>query len=151
MTSFRALRELLLAEQVLCTFDPTRRPWVTTDTSQTAIAATLTQVDTKGNHQPVVFESHRLTAAEQTYPAHNLELLAVVHALLVWRHYLLGSGAPRRPGNLTDFTICTNNQEVTWLLSKKDLSSLHARCWTTWPSSASTWYTSLGTATPMTS
>ena len=151
VTIFRALRELLSAEQVLCTFDPTRRPWVTTDTSQTAIAATLTQVDTKGNHQPVVFESHRLTAAEQTYPAHNLELLAVVHALLVWLHYLLGSVAPRRPGNLTDFTICTNNQAVTWLLSKKDLSSLHARCWTTWPSSASTWYTSLGTATPMTS
>ena len=51
----------------------------------------------------------------------------MVHALRVWLHYLLGSGAPRRPGNLTDFTIHTDNQAVTWLHSKKDLSSLHAR------------------------
>ena len=65
--------------------------------------------------------------AEQAYPAHNLELLAVVHELRVWQHYLLGSGAPRRPGNLTNFTICTDNQVVTWLCSKKDLSRLHAR------------------------
>ena len=79
-----ALRELLPAAQVLCTFDPTRRPWVATDASQTAIAATLTQVDSEGNHQPVAFESRCLTVAEQAYPAHNLELLVVVHALCVW-------------------------------------------------------------------
>ena len=51
----------------------------------------------------------------------------MVHALRVWHHYLLGSGAQLQPGCLTDFTIHTDNQEVTWLLSKKDLSSLHAR------------------------
>ena len=51
----------------------------------------------------------------------------MVHALRVWLHYLLGSGAPRRPGNLTDFTISTYNQAVTWLRSKKDLSCRHAR------------------------
>ena len=62
-TSFTALQELLLVAQVLCTFYPTWRPWVTTDASQTAIAATLTQVDAKGNHRPVVFESRSLTAA----------------------------------------------------------------------------------------
>ena len=74
----------------------------------------------------VAFDSLHLTVTEQAYPAHNIELLAVVHALRVWRHYLLGSGAPRRPGNLTDFTVSTYNQAVTWLHSKKDLS-LHAR------------------------
>ena len=75
----------------------------------------------------MTFESSSLTVAEHAYPAHNLELLAVVHALCVWRHYLLGSGAPLQPGDLTDFTICTDNQVVTWLRSKKDLSLLHAR------------------------
>ena len=84
-------------------------------------------MDAEGNYRPVEFESRRLTVAEQAYTAHNLELLALVHALRVWRHYLLGSGAPRRPGNLTDFTIRTDNQAVTWLRSKKDLSRLHAR------------------------
>ena len=121
-----ALQELLLAAPVLCTFDPTRRPWVTY-ASQTAIAATLTQVDAKGNHWPVAFESRCLMVTEQAYPAHNLELLAVVHALRVWQHNLLGSGALLRPGDLTDFTVSTYNQAVTWLRSKKDLSRLHAR------------------------
>ena len=51
----------------------------------------------------------------------------MVHALSVWRHYLLGSGAPQLPGDLTGGTIRTDNQVVTWLCSKKDLSCLHSR------------------------
>ena len=125
--SFIALRELLSGAPVLRTFNQTRQQCVTTDASQTAITVTLTQVDTEGNHWPVEFESRSLTAAEQTYPAHNLELLEVVHALSMWRHYLLGSGAQWLPGDLTGGTICTDNQAVTWLRSKKDLSLLHAR------------------------
>ena len=54
-TSFMALQELLLVEPVLSTFNQTWRPWVTTEASQTAIAATLTLEDAKGNHQPVTF------------------------------------------------------------------------------------------------
>jgi hypothetical protein len=52
----------------------------------------------------------KLTAAEQAYPTHVLELLAVVHALQVFRHYPLGSGAPRLPGVCSDFTLLTDNQ-----------------------------------------
>ena len=69
-----------------------------------AITATFTQVDTEGNLRQVVFESSCLTEAEQAYPAHKLELLAVVHALSVWRNYLLESGVPRQSGDLTNFT-----------------------------------------------
>ena len=87
-----ALQELLLVEPVLSTFNQTWRPWVTTEASQTAIAATLTQVDSKGNLWPVEFKSCCLMAAEQTYHAHNLELLAVVHALSVWRTTSWGWG-----------------------------------------------------------
>jgi hypothetical protein len=28
---------------------------------------------------------------EQNYPTHDLELAAVVHALKLWRHYLMGA------------------------------------------------------------
>jgi hypothetical protein len=28
---------------------------------------------------------------EEHYPTHDLELAAVVHALKIWRHYLLGN------------------------------------------------------------
>jgi hypothetical protein len=59
----------------------------------------------------------RVTATERNYPAHVLELLAVVHALRVFKHYLLGSGAPRPlgcgPGS--DYDLRTDNQAITWL------------------------------------
>ena len=34
--------------------------------------------------------SRQLRKHEQNYPTHDLELAAVVHALKIWRHYLLG-------------------------------------------------------------
>ena len=75
----------------------------------------------------MAYESRKLTEAEQAYPAHVLELLAVVHALRVFRHYLLGSGAPRPPGVLSDFTLRTDNQAVTWLRTKRDINRFLAR------------------------
>ena len=65
---------------------------LTTDASNVAVAVILTQPDDEGHQHPVAYESRKLTAAEQNYPAHVLELLAVVHALRVFRRYLLGGG-----------------------------------------------------------
>ena len=107
---------------MLRTFDSSRRSIVTTDASEVAIAAVLTQPDDAGVHHPVAYESRKLTAAEQAYPAHVLELLAVVHAFRVFRHYLLGSGAPRPPGVRSDFTLRTDKQAVTWLHTKRDVN-----------------------------
>ncbi len=51
------------------------------------------------HRDPVAYESCKLTAVEQAYPAHVLELqvLAVVHAFRGFRHYLLGSQLPPPP------------------------------------------------------
>ncbi len=70
------------------------------DASGVAVAAILTQPDDDGQQHPVAYESCKLTAAERSYPAHVLELLAVVHAMRVFKHYLrlLGSKAPRPLG-----------------------------------------------------
>ena len=38
----------------------------------------------------VAYTSRRLKPNERNYPTHNLELAVVVHALLTWRHLLLG-------------------------------------------------------------
>ena len=120
------------------TFDPARRTVLTTDASEVAIAAVLTQPDDEGLHHPVAYESRKLTPAEQAYPLHVLELLAVVHALRVFRHYLLGSGAPRPEGVRSDFTIRTDNQAVSWLRTKRDINRFMARCWMSWRSSVLT-------------
>ena len=92
--SFDALKELLSTAPVLRTWDPSRRAVLTTDASGVAVSAILTQADDAGRQHPVAYESRKLTTTERNYPAHVLELLAVVHALRVFKHYLLGSGAP---------------------------------------------------------
>ncbi len=66
--------------------------------SSRAVEAILTQPDDEGLQHPVAYKSHKLTAAELNYPAHVLELLAVMHTLLVFKHYLLGGGTPRQEG-----------------------------------------------------
>jgi hypothetical protein len=38
----------------------------------------------------VAYASRQLRKHEEKYPAHNLELEAVVHALKIWRHYIIG-------------------------------------------------------------
>jgi hypothetical protein len=38
----------------------------------------------------VSYASHQLRKHEENYPTHDLELATVVHALKIWRHYLIG-------------------------------------------------------------
>jgi ribonuclease HI len=39
----------------------------------------------------VTYASRQLRKHEENYPTHDLELPAVVHALKIWRHYLIGN------------------------------------------------------------
>ena len=38
----------------------------------------------------IAYASRQLRKHAQNYPTHDLELAAVVHALKIWRHFLLG-------------------------------------------------------------
>ena len=125
--SFDALKLALSSAPVLRTFDPARRAVLTTDASNIAVAAILTQPDDEGRQHPVAYESRKLTAAERNYPAHVLELLAVVHALRAFRHYLLGGGAPRPEGCWSDFDLRTDNQAITWLKTNRHLNKMYVR------------------------
>jgi ribonuclease HI len=40
--------------------------------------------------QVVCYASRQLRNHEENYATHDLELAAVVHALKIWRHYLIG-------------------------------------------------------------
>ena len=79
---------------------------VSTDASGQAIGGVLTQED-----RPVAYESRKLRPHELNYPTHDLELLAIVHALKMWRHYLLG----RR------FELHTDHKSLKWLFTQPDL------------------------------
>ncbi len=125
--SFDSLKQALSSAPVLRTFDPSRRSILTTDASGLAVAAILTQPDDTGYQHPIAYESRKLTAAERNYPAHILELLAVVHALRVFRYYLLSSGAPRPDGCWSDFDLRTDNQAITWLKTNRHLNKMYVR------------------------
>ncbi|KAK3041025.1 hypothetical protein RJ639_026737 [Escallonia herrerae] len=66
---------------------------------------------------PVAYESRKLNEAERRYTTHEKELLAVVHCLRVWKHYLLGSS----------FIVRTDNTAVSHFLSQSKLSLKQAR------------------------
>ena len=38
----------------------------------------------------ICYESRKLKEHEKNYATHDLELAAIVHALKMWRHYLMG-------------------------------------------------------------
>ena len=65
----------------------------------------------------MAFESRKMNPAEQNYPTHERELLAIIHALRTWRHYLLG----RR------FTIVSDHHSLKFLQTQPNLSKRQAR------------------------
>ncbi|KAJ9522820.1 hypothetical protein QJQ45_023603 [Haematococcus lacustris] len=92
---------------------------VKTDASLFAIGAVLTQQDSSDAEYVVAYESRKLNPAQVNYPAHERELLAVLHALTTWRHYLLG-----RP-----FIVETDNSATTHVLTQSNLTGRQMR-WT---------------------
>jgi RNase H-like domain found in reverse transcriptase len=88
-----------------------------TDGSQTGTGAVLQQRDDNGVTRPVAYMSHKLNAAEQNYPTHERELLAIVQALKLWRPYLLGHR----------FTVLTDHNPLRYLQTQSILSRRQVR------------------------
>jgi len=61
------------------------------DASDYATGAILEQEDAFGRSHPVAYYSKSLQPAECNYKIHDKELLAIVHALTHFRHYLQGN------------------------------------------------------------
>ena len=65
----------------------------------------------------IAYESKKLKDHEQQYSTYDLELNAVVHALRVWRHYLLGK----------NFILRTDHNSLTSYFKQFDLNARQAR------------------------
>ncbi len=89
---------------------------IQTDASGFAVGAALMQNIGNGL-QPIAFLSHKLNDAQTRYTTHEQELLAVIHALKEWRHYLSG----------TTFTVQTDHQSLIWLQSQQHLTKRQRR------------------------
>ena len=66
----------------------------------------------------VAYASRQLKVHEKNYPTHDLELAAVVHALKIWRHYLIGNKCE----------IYTDHKSLKYIFTQSELN-LRQRRW----------------------
>ncbi|WVZ48654.1 hypothetical protein U9M48_000075 [Paspalum notatum var. saurae] len=83
---FRELKKLLTTAPVLAQPDVTKPFDVYCDAFGQGLGCVLMQ-----EGRVIAYASRQLRKHEANYPTHDLELAAVVHALKIWRHYLLGN------------------------------------------------------------
>ena len=85
------LKRAVLDPPCLLIADPALPFELAADACDVAVGATLMQRSGPEDRlRPVAFESKKLSAAEINYPIREKELLAIVHACRVWRHFLHG-------------------------------------------------------------
>jgi hypothetical protein len=106
------LKKLLATAPVLAQPDIDKSFDVYCDASGIGIGGILMQDD-----RAIVYASRQLQQHDEHYPTHDLELLVVVHALKVWRHYLLD--------NLVH--IYTDHKSLKYLFTQPDLNMRQRR------------------------
>jgi hypothetical protein len=82
------------------------------DTSGSGLGCVLMQ-----EGRVIAYASTQLHQHEEHYPTHDLELVVVVHALKIWRHYLLGN-------------IChiyTDHKSLKYILTQSELNMRQRR------------------------
>ena len=97
---------------VLRIVDPDGDFVVCTDASKEGLGGILLQ-----NDHAISYESWKLKEHEKNYPTHDLELAAIIHALKMWRHYLMGR----------KFLLKTDNMSLKYLFDQADLNARQAR------------------------
>jgi hypothetical protein len=114
--AFQELKDALSSPPVLVIPDPSKEFTIQADASDYAIGAVLCQDQGKGL-QPIAYESRKLNDAERNYPTHDREMLAIIHAFKVWRHYLAGSKT----------TVQTDHEALKYISTQPTLSKRQAR------------------------
>jgi hypothetical protein len=85
MKAFWRLKELLKKELILKVSDMDMNFLVCTNASKEGLGGVLMQ-----DIRVIAYILRKLKRHEDNYVMHDLELLAIVYALKVWRHYLVG-------------------------------------------------------------
>ena len=110
--SFKQLKRMLVKALVL--MQPTSRKEYTlySDASSIGLGCVLMQ-----DGKVVAYASRQLKPHEQNYPTQDLELVAVVFALKLWRHYLYEEKC----------RIYTDHKSLKYLLTQKELNLRYRR------------------------
>jgi hypothetical protein len=110
--AFHALRQHLTTTPVLAQPDSSKPFDVYCDASGTGLGCVLMQ-----DNRVIAYASRALRPHEQNYPTHDLELVVVVHALKMWRHYLMG----------THYNNFTDHKSLKYIFTQADLNMRQRR------------------------
>jgi hypothetical protein len=105
--AFHTLRTLLTSTPILAQPDIDKPFDVYCDALGTCLGCVLTQ-----EGRVIAYALHQLRKHEFNYPTHDLELVALVHALKIWRHYLLGNVC----------NIYTDHKSLKYIFTQLELS-----------------------------
>jgi hypothetical protein len=105
--NFDELRKRLTTALVLVMPDIHKSFDIYCDASKQGLGCVLMQ-----EGHVIAYASCQLRKHEQNYPTHDLELAAVVHALKIWRHYLLGHRCQ----------IYTDLKSLKYIVTQNDLN-----------------------------
>jgi hypothetical protein len=81
---FNLLKELVASVSILKIANPNENFLICTDACKERFGGVLTQ-----NGHVISYESIKLKEHERNYVTHDLELVFIVYALNMWRHYLM--------------------------------------------------------------
>jgi hypothetical protein len=110
--AFHTFRQHLTTSPVLAQPDNNKPFDVYFDASGTGLGCVLMQ-----DNWVIAYASRALRPHEQNYLTHDLELAVMVHALKMWRHYLMG----------THCNIFTDHKSLKYIFTQADLNMRQRR------------------------
>jgi hypothetical protein len=105
--SFNQLKFRLMSPLVLVMLDLQKRFDIYCDVCRLGLGCVLMQ-----EGHVIAYASFQLWKHELNYPTHDLELASIVHALKIWRHYIIG----------TKCQVYTDHKSLKYIFTQKDLN-----------------------------
>src|SRR6266481_755926 len=104
--AFDALKKAITSTPILTFPSQSSHFCLKCDASNFVTGAVLSQAQADGTHQPIAFMSKGFSDAEHNYQIHNKEMLAIMHALDKWHHFLEGA--------MVKFKILMDHQNLAY-------------------------------------
>ena len=121
MSAFKAIQKQVVSTSILLFPDDNWPFQVEADSSNFATRVVLSQKSTTDNMwHPIAYYSKSLNAVERNYEIHDKKMLAIIHTLENWCHFLEGA--------CHKFEIWTDHKNLEYFMTVKKLNH-HQACW----------------------
>jgi len=119
-TAFARLKGSVTSTPILISPDPIKPFRIKADSSVFATGVVLSQVSSEDEKwHPVAFLSKSLSPVEWNYKIHDKEMLSIIRALQVWRHFIEGMEH--------QCEICMDHKNLEYFMTAKQLNRRQAR------------------------